>query len=354
MKKVVDTFVPMGGRHCITNALKQMFYFYGLPLSEEMLFGVASGLSFLYLNQAASPMISGRTKIFEFEQKLANRLHIEIKCRQPKHYDGACMHTKSMLDQNEPVLIYADMPCLPYLNLEQSSHFGGHAVVIFGYDDENECYYVSDRDNHDYGIRTPAGTSSKDYHLVRYEDMKLARNSRHRPFPANNKYLEFDFSGFRPVTAAVIISAIKETCETMLDPPARLLGLNGIAKFAREIKTWNKFGSDKLRLAGITNYFQIHADGGTGGGIFRNMYGCFLLESDACLPGLGLAAVGRDYISLAGQWDNLASSMRSLGETGDTVLLDEMSKKITCLCEAERALLLELQRICKRASVDSL
>lgn len=77
MKSVVENFVPQGGKHCITNSLKQIFTYYGYPMSEELLFGLASGLSFLYLNQAASPMINGRTKVFEFEKSW------QTDCRLP-------------------------------------------------------------------------------------------------------------------------------------------------------------------------------------------------------------------------------------------------------------------------------
>ena len=38
-----------------------------------MLFGIGSGLSFIYINLASSPMISGRIKPFEFESKLSKK-----------------------------------------------------------------------------------------------------------------------------------------------------------------------------------------------------------------------------------------------------------------------------------------
>lgn len=47
MKNTVENFVPQGGKHCITNSLKQIFTYYGYPMSEELMFGLASGLSFL-------------------------------------------------------------------------------------------------------------------------------------------------------------------------------------------------------------------------------------------------------------------------------------------------------------------
>ena len=86
-KSVIENFVPLGGSHCITNALRQIFAYHGHLLSEEMIFGLASGLSFLYLNQSSAPLISGRTKVGEFEAKLAQRLQITIRCRGGK--DGA-------------------------------------------------------------------------------------------------------------------------------------------------------------------------------------------------------------------------------------------------------------------------
>ena len=134
-----------------------------------------------------------------------------------------------------------DMPYLSYLGLNKNSHFGGHAVVLFGYDDDQEQFWISDRDNHDYPIRTPLGEIAEDYHLVSYQEMEQARSSTHRPFPAKNKYLIIDFQGYKQVDRKILIQAIAETCDTMLNPPAKLLGINGILKFSKEILKWEKF-----------------------------------------------------------------------------------------------------------------
>lgn len=216
MKKVIENFIPQGGKHCITNSLKQIFSYYHYPMSEEMIFGIASGLSFLYINQAYSPMVNGRTKVFEFEKKLAERLNISIKCKTSKNYIKVLDMTKDMIDTDNPVLIYVDMPYLSYLGMDVNSHFGGHAVVLFGYDDLTQKFWLSDRDNHDYSIRVPKGQINQDYHLVDYDEIKKARSSSYRPFPANNKFLTFDFSGYKAVDKEVIQLAIKETCEVCL------------------------------------------------------------------------------------------------------------------------------------------
>ena len=338
MKSVVENFVPQGGKHCITNSLKQIFTYYGYPMSEELLFGLASGLSFLYLNQAASPMINGRTKVFEFEKKLADRLQITIQCKAGKNYDRIFRMTKQMIDANQPVLIYVDMPFLPYLGLADGSHFGGHAVVLFGYDDEERKFLVSDRDQHDALIYTPNGQIAEDFHMVDYDDIERARSSSFRPFPAKNKYLCIDLQGYRAVNQEVLREAILDTCESMLYPPAQLLGVCGILKFSREVCRWKAFSQKKRRLAGITNYFQIHEKGGTGGGMFRRMYGDFLKEAAGIWQNNRLVELGEQFIAVSFLWDAVAELLWKLSQTGDIQLLHMISERVQVIYERETEL----------------
>jgi hypothetical protein len=345
MQKIIRNFIPQGGKHCITNSLKQIFEFYGCPLSEEMLFGIGEGLDFTYINLASAPMVSGRVKIMEFEEVLSKRLGISIRVKQSKDYDAAFNKAKQMIDSDNPVLVYVDMPYMDYLGMDENSHFGGHSVVLFGYDDEKACFYVSERDNSEYPIRTPKGFINKDYHLVAYEQMQKARSSNYRPFPANNKYLEFDFSGFQGVSKDTLVAAIMATCDRMLNLPANLKGTNGIEKFSKEIKKWGKFDTDKLKRAGITNYFQINADGGTGGGIFRKLFGGFLMEAAPAIQSTTVEEIGQGFVSLSVEWDTIAYKMWQLNETGNADLLEDMSFDIAKNYQTEVELLTKLQRL---------
>lgn len=337
MQKLVKDFIPQGGKHCITNSLKQIFSYYGYPLSEEMMFGLASGLSFLYLNQAASPIVNGRTKVFAFEKKLAERLNISIQCKSGSDYEKVCQKAKDMIDQNKPVLVYVDMPYLSYLGLDENSHFGGHAVVLFGYDDETEQFFISDRDHHDSPVRSPSGAIAADHHFVSYQEMEQARSSAHRPFPAKNKYLLFDFHGFRSIDRKVLTAAINETCETMLNPPAKLSGTSGILKFSAEVLKWKKFDINKLKLSGTTNYFQISKDGGTGGGIFRRMYGEFLIEAAVILENQDVEHIGKQFLEVSERWDEIADYLWQLSLSGDTSLLRIISGLLVPVFQQESA-----------------
>ncbi|MDP4145718.1 MAG: BtrH N-terminal domain-containing protein [Bacillota bacterium] len=343
MKKIINEFKTSGGKHCITNALKQLFEYYNFPLTEEMIFGIGSGLSFVDINLEKSPMVSGRIKPFEFEKKLGERLNIDMQCKSSSSYKNAFNKTIKLINDNKPILAYVDMPFLDYLSLDADSHFGGHAVVIFGYNDETEKFYISDRDNSDYPIRTPKGYISEDYHLVDYKQTELARSSKHRPFPAHNKYLDVEFNNCKPVTSSIIFSAIKETCDNMLNAPAQLLGLNGINKFSIEILKWNKFSDEKL--AAITNYFQIKADGGTGGGIFRRRYGDFLIQASDIVGCEQMNQLGIEYIAISHKWDRVGDLMWGLYETTERQLLKEMSELIKEIHIGETDVLTKLRRI---------
>lgn len=342
MKKIITDFKTRGGKHCITTALKQVFEYYNYPLSEEMLFGIGAGLSFVSINLDKSPMISGRTKPVQFEKTLAERLGVEISCKTSNNYKTAFDKTLKLLDANKPVLAYVDMPYLDYLNLGKDNHFGGHAIVLFGYDNDTEKFYISDRDNSDNPIQTPKGLISQDYHLVDYKQVELARSSNHHPFPANNKYFDINLANAQPITSAIIWQAIAETCCTMLNAPAQLLGVNGINKFSKEIRKWCLFDDKKLKIAGITNYFQINADGGTGGGIFRKMYGAFLIEASTIANCPELKKLGTDYI--AKKWDTIADIMWQLFKTANRQLLQQMSTMIQEIYTEETAVLTELSQ----------
>ena len=345
MKRIVKDFKTYGGKHCITNSMKQIFEYYNYKISEEMLFGLGEGLSFVYINTPKSPMLSGRSRIGDFEKVLEKRLNVKLKIRKPKDYDTGFEKLKREIDKDRPVLIYVDMPYLKYLHLDSECHFGGHAVIVFGYDDEKKVFYVSDRDNDDYGIRIPSGESRSNYHLVSYDEMKLARNSSMRPFPANNKYMEYDLSTFKGITKENLIISINNTVSAMFQNKSHLMGLNGIMKFSKEVLKWDKYDDNKLRISGITNYFQISKDGGTGGGIFRKMYGDFLIESSDIIGDERLKKCGTEYKMEASMWDEAALIMEKLYETTDRKLLKEISNIAEEIHKKEESILTQLNII---------
>jgi hypothetical protein len=337
MIKIVEGFVPQSGKHCITNSLKQIFAFHGFEISEAMLFGLGSGLSWFYMENKAVPfpIISGRTKPLDFENGLSENTGIKITVNKTSSVKKAWAGLQKTIEYNKPVMLYADMACLNYLNMPKDAHFGGHSVVVYGIDEVNKVAYVSDRDGKDNLLNVNGKILDNDYYLVSFEELSDARNSKHGPFPAQNKWLEFDFNSFIGVTPEMIHKAISKNLEELLNPPIKNLSISGIEKFSKAILKWREFSDVKLKASAINSFFMIDERGGTGGAAFRKMYADFLQEASIVCNEKILDLLGKDYLSITEDWNILALGLWKLYETSDRTLLKELSKTLKIIATGE-------------------
>ena len=65
-------------------------------------------------------------------------------------------------------MIHVDMGFLSYFDLPDGYHFGGHVIVVAGYDPETRQVLIADRD--------------EELHPVSLEDLEKARGSTFKPF----------------------------------------------------------------------------------------------------------------------------------------------------------------------------
>ena len=344
MPHLIKDFHPAGGKHCVSNALKQVFHYYGHELSEEMIFGLASGLNFFYFvfKNLPYPLIGGRTKIGNFEESLSCNLGITIETHRTSSSNKAYGELKKLIEHNTPVVIYVDMNPLSYLGMPEEVHFGGHAVVVFGIDEKEEIAYVSDRDSSEAPLKLHQGEESGDYHRIPLHELAAARGSKYKPFPPENKWLTFDLSGMWPIERRIIFEAIRETCTVMHCAPIKNLGIRGIQLFSRKVLEWKDFNREKFKWACFNAYVMINAIGGTGGGAFRRMYGNFLKEGAAITGAVEMAQYGREYLTLSELWDDVADTFLSLSDTGSVERLEEIAECLEHIHSKEEKLLRQL------------
>lgn len=271
----------LDGYHCQTNALAKIYHFYGHPLSEEMLFGLGAGLGFIYwkmkFGNKTSVFIGGRGNTKTFFEDIGRRTGVKIVMKSTSSEKKAEKVLLEKLSKKEPVMIFVDMGFLPWFNFPEEYHFGGHTIVICGYDGET----VLASDIEQKGERLNDGRILKRgfYYPITLEQLRKARNSHYKPYPPKNKWLDFDFSDFHPPTIGDIYSSIKQTADAMLNPPIKNIGIKGIRHTAKEIKKWPKVFSEKELRENLYNLYTYIEIGGTGGGSFRYMYSRFLKES---------------------------------------------------------------------------
>ena len=341
MKKIITNFIPSSGFHCITNSLKQIFNYNGKNFSEEMLFGLASGLNFFYFDFKFSPipMIGGRIKILDFEENLAQRLKMKIIPNETTSNKRAYTELKKLIENDIPVMIYTDMCYLSYLNMPEDYHFGGHSIVVFGIDEDDGVAYVSDRDGKDFKVTMNPDEIPQDFHIIPLEELAKARGSKAKPYPPKNRWFTYDFSEMKELNRQMMCDCITINIESMINTPIKNLGLEGIKLFSEKVKEWSDFEDDLLKNASINAFVMINEVGGNGGGCFRKMYGRFLIEASKILGDPFLVRAGEEYEKIGNEWDVIGNHFYKVFETKDRKILNKISDKVFMLYIKETELM---------------
>ncbi|MBI4722942.1 MAG: BtrH N-terminal domain-containing protein [Candidatus Stahlbacteria bacterium] len=336
----IEEFSGFGGLHCETSALKKVLDYHQLHLSEELLLGIGGGVGFVYwyMKQMPAPFIGTRYgKKSNFLATICNRLGIGVEVYETSSSKKGYEELKKLLRLNEPVICYGDIVYLPYFAVPEAAHFGGHAFVVFGL--EEEKVYISDRCN------TPV--------TISVLDLERARNSCFPPFAPKNRLLKLKYPSKIDNLETGIRAGIRDCCDNMLHPPIKNIGLAGMQKWATLILKWDKQFKGLELFGCLLNAFIYIETGGTGGSGFRKMYAQFLRESIPIINKPELREVAEMVDESANIWSKIAKGVlpdtypilkevRELileknryFESGGTDALDKMQK----LNEAENKLM---------------
>jgi len=281
---IIDDFKHMPGANCQLSSLRKVLAYYDIEISEPMILGVCSGLGFFYyyMKMMPFPMVLGlsvkKTEVFE---RVLNRIGGSVKITETTSINTAHNNLITLLKKGKPAITFVDFSYLPFFFAEGASipnekagHFGAHTFVTYGIDEEKDEGYISDR------YANP--------HIMGYEQLKAARNSKHAPFPAKNKLVEINLPRKVKDLKEVIPSAIKSNVDFMYNPPIKNMGLNGFQKWRQMLPTWGKDFNDEDLLFGLVSVFIYMETGGTGGAMFRLLYRDFLKEAADILKNDGL------------------------------------------------------------------
>ena len=295
-KLIVQEFNQFGGKHCQTTALKNIFAYHGLHISEEMLLGLGGGIGFMYwyMKRMQAPFIGCRDgKVDEFTLTICKRIGVDAEIFQTSSEKKAYYELKELLKQGKPVNIFVDMVYLPYFALPEEAHFGGHAIVVYGIDEINNKVYISDR--------------SKKPLTVTIEDLRKARNSKNPPFAPKNKMLKIRKYPLKIGNQdKAIKESIKNCCQNMLNPPIKNIGLSGIKKWADIILKWPEQFKGMNFFGCLFNTFIYIEIGGTGGSAFRPMYAKFLEEVSSMINKPELNEIAELFKKSGKLWSKIA------------------------------------------------
>ncbi|GHA17599.1 lantibiotic ABC transporter [Streptomyces spiroverticillatus] len=287
-------------RHCETTALGVLLRHEGIDLSEPMLFGLGSGLSFVYWDSKSMgfPFLGGRVKPFELTRNLAATLGLDLQAAETTSARKAWQNVAVPLDAGRPVGLQLDSFHLEYFTTKV--HFGGHVVALYGYDDER-AHLI---DTAPQGGAVTTGLDS------------LARARAQRgPMTARNRSFTLTAPAAPVSPYDRIVPAITTCAHAFLNPPIANLGHRGIEKAARQVPKWLERtedpGTDLPRAAALMER------AGTGGALFRNLYRDFLAECTGLLDSSRLRTGHRLYAEAATLWTEVAGLVEAAGGAGD-------------------------------------
>lgn len=325
--------------HGITGSLRHLYEFNQYPISEEMLLGLGAGVGFVYWHaKGCLPFLVGRANTGKpdeagLEKTAGLRTGVTIDSFTTSSTRRAQKNLLAQLETGEPVMIYVDTGCLPYLHLPDEFHFGAHAVVVAGYDAAEKTVLLADRD----GI----------LHPVTLDVLAKARDSKFQPFPPQNRWFACDFVMAHSIYASDVQQAIREAVTGMLHPPMASLGVRGIRTAADRVQKWQSLMPVKeLRTACRDAGMMIDYAGGTGGGLFRYMYGRFLDESTTITGDERLAETGEAFRDTGDYWQEVAFLFQEAATARHPEpLLNDISILLTMVASLEQAAWEHLQVI---------
>ncbi|GEM51299.1 peptidase [Empedobacter brevis NBRC 14943 = ATCC 43319] len=291
METLTD-FIHFQSAHCENGVASNLLKNKGIDVSEPMIFGIGSGLFFVFLpflkvNHA--PAISYRPMPGMIFNRAAKNLGIKVKRHKFRSTKAAQIFLDEQLSANRPCGLQVGVYNLTYFPEEYKFHFNGHNLVVFGKQDGS--YLISDP-----VMQETTKLSEKELEKVRFSKGVLAPKGHlyYPEFVPEN--LDFE---------KAIKKGIKKTCREML-APVPIVGVRGIRMVAKRIKKMPaKIGNAK------TNYFlaqmvRMQEEIGTGGGGFRYIYAAFLQEASQKLQQPKLNDFAMEISAIGDKWRDFA------------------------------------------------
>ncbi len=324
-KTIIDGISTVGGLHCETTALGVLLRHAGVELSEPMLFGLGSGLSFIYWDskQQELPFLGGRVKPFALTQNLTAQLGLTLRVQETASAQKAWDRVRASIDEGIPVGLQLDSHDLDYFG--SRVHFAGHVVAMYGYDDER-AYLV---DTAQQGGRVSTSLQS----LAKARAARGPMSARHRSFTVEVPASYNDAERLVPA----IVSAVTACAEEFLTPPISNLGNRGIRTAATRVRSLLDRVADPERDLAVIGTLMERA--GTGGALFRNLYRDFLTECHELLEGRPEAELimqARQYFADSAQmWTSVAQLIERAGATDNPEHLTEASGQLADIAVIE-------------------
>lgn len=301
---MLNSFDHLHAAHCESGAFAALLRHEGVRLSEPMVFGIGSGLFFLFLpfvKLYGAPLVAYRDMPNAIIARCARRLGVRVARQRFSDEKRGMLALDEMLERERPVGLQAGVFWLPYFPRDMRFQFNGHHVIAYG--KQAGDYLLSDTVFEDV-VRCPA------------DDLQRARFSK-GPLAPKGLLYTIESVTRNPDVVGAVSAGLTMTAQRMLGVPIPYLGLRAIRTLARAIRRWPERVPPKTARQWLANVIRMQEEIGTGGGGFRFMYAAFLDEAATLLARPALREAGAMMTEAGDRWREFAVQSAQILRGGD-------------------------------------
>ena len=318
--------------HCENGVASNLLKDKGLNISEPMVFGIGSGLFFVYLpfikvNHA--PVMSYRPLPGMIFNKLSKRLGIKIKRQKFSSEAKANQALEENLKNKIPTGLQVGVYNLTYFPDEYRFHFNAHNLVVYG--KEGDSYLISDP-----VMQEVTTLTEEELNKVRFAKGAFAPRGQ-MYFPIHIP-VEINFQ-------EAIVKSIKDTCRNML-APIPIVGVKGIKMVSRQIRKWPVKNGNKKANHYLAQMVRMQEEIGTGGGGFRFIYAAFLQEASVILKNEMLRNLSLEMTEIGDLWRDFAvqASRVYKNRSAQTDVYNMLADQLLAIAEREEVFFKKLRK----------
>ncbi len=320
--------------HCENGVTSNLLKFYGISLSEPMIFGIGSGyffshMPFIKVNGLA--VTSFRVWPGMIFKRVTHRLGIKVKRYKYRNRKQSMKDLDQLLEKGIPVGLLVGVYQLPYFPKEYRFHFNAHNLTVFG--KEGDRYFVSD-------------PVMEHVETITYDELLKVRFAVGTYPPSGRMYYIEEVPQNIDIKSA-IVSGIQKTAKDMLTIPVPLFGIKGIRYLAKRMRRWPEKMGPKLAVQNLGQVIRMLEEIGTGGAGFRFIYAAFLQESAEVLQQPALNELSAEMTAIGDQWREFAVQaarcFKSRNKEGTSY--DSLSDILMKIADREEEVFTELRKI---------
>jgi hypothetical protein len=279
--------------HCESGVVAGLLRSQGFPLSEAMVFGLASALAFAYLGIVKineMPLISYRMPPRYILRRLRKLLHLPLRVEKFANPAAGERRLDELVARGTLVGVQSSVFFLSYIPVNMRFHFNAHNLLVYGR--EQDEYLISDP-----VFEAPTRSSVPDLTRARFARGVLA--------PKGLLYYIDGTIGPTDVTR-LLPGALKSACRVMLQPLLPFIGVRGIRMLARKVHKVTRYAPQPFAQRFVGHVVRMQEEIGTGGGGFRFLYGAFLQEAGTLLGNANLQALALQMVGIGDHWRDFA------------------------------------------------